>query len=218
MINFFTLDQSLQYYRWFHWSAEPAGRVLRLFTGSCWGRTHHPSVLCCLKCREVVTSCRLCRCICLNKPNHPLQKLHHTGFYSYAVYLPAGILKGYITSDVHINVCTNTRWRLYIMWYHMVSYVQSDGSLLRNRLPAWGLLKCSRDAVASHVHPFLMSSMWRETASVLQAFWSFQDTSVKKHDDTMWTPTIWSICLHKVSVCVCTQHEAYVSFSVRVYL
>lgn len=117
--NVFTLDQSLRYYTWFHWSAEPAGRVLRLFTGSCWGSVHHPSVLGCLKCGEVVTSCHLCRCICLNKPNRQPQKLHRIGSYSYAVYVPAGILKVYTASDVHINTCLNTRWRLYIIRFHM---------------------------------------------------------------------------------------------------
>lgn len=66
-----------------------------------------------------------------------------------------------------------------------------------------GALKCSSDAVASHVHPYLMFSMWRETAPVLQALCSSRDTPVTKHDGMMCAGTVSSIYLHMRCVCVC---------------
>ena len=64
-------------------------------------------------------------------------------------------------------------------------------------------LKCSGGAVASHVHPYLMFSMWRETASELQALRSSQDTPVTKHDGMMCVGTVSSIYLHMRCVCLC---------------
>lgn len=78
------IDSSFRSWIWFQRPGRPAERGPRLFMRRCWRRMHHPSALCCLKCREVVTTRHVCRCTRLNQPNHHLQKQHHIGFFSYS--------------------------------------------------------------------------------------------------------------------------------------
>lgn len=54
---------------------------------------------------------------------------------------------------------------------------------------------------------FLMQSMWRKAASVLQVLWSSPDTPVRKHDGTMCALTASSIVHVYTRVYVCHEHS-----------